>query len=180
VQVSLRPHPAASASSASAPLPPTRHGCTSTSSEFPQATLLPVRSLAILEGIALASDPNYKVLVLFYPGSYRSPTTDTELRKPPRQRSTRKKAFRFDRLILINTRRLKSPPAYREQVSTQRNKPGTAIQRPLPQTSQRLPHLRATLEQTCAGTHSSRPYRRCYANQRSKALYWNSQSALHR
>lgn len=91
---------------------------------IPAGYTLLVRSLAILEGIALASDPNYKVLGAAYPWVARSLLTDTS----PELRATLREllyyddgSFRFDRLESLLEQALKSPAAYRERVSTSRD-----------------------------------------------------------
>lgn len=80
----------------------------------PYYTLL-VRSLTILEGIALASDPNYKVLGAAYPWVARRLLTDTstELRATLRNLLYSSDGmFRFDRMesLLEQAVRTPSPP----------------------------------------------------------------------
>ena len=78
----------------------------------PYYTLL-VRSLTILEGIALASDPNYKVLGAAYPWVARRLLTDEspELRKTLRKLLyTAEGCFRFERLEALLEQAVRSPP----------------------------------------------------------------------
>jgi hypothetical protein len=78
----------------------------------PYYTLL-VRSLTILEGIALSSDPNYKVLGAAYPWVARRLLTDTstELRATLRNLLyTSDGMFRFDRMEALLEQAIKTPP----------------------------------------------------------------------
>jgi aarF domain-containing kinase len=78
----------------------------------PYFTLL-VRSLTILEGIALASDPDYKVLGAAYPWVARRLFTGDS---PELQRTLRKLLyrtdglFRFDRFEALLQQAVRSPP----------------------------------------------------------------------
>jgi predicted unusual protein kinase regulating ubiquinone biosynthesis (AarF/ABC1/UbiB family) len=78
----------------------------------PYYTLL-VRSLTILEGIALASDPNYKVLGAAYPWVARRLLTDDS---PELRRTLRNLLYmpsgglRFDRLEALLEQAIRSPP----------------------------------------------------------------------
>ena len=82
----------------------------------PYYTLL-VRSLTILEGIALASDKNYKVLGAAYPWVARRLLTDTS----PELRATLRKLlydesgmFRFDRMESLMEQAVRTPPPPRK------------------------------------------------------------------
>lgn len=82
----------------------------------PYYTLL-VRSLTILEGIALASDPNYKVLGAAYPWVARRLLTDTS----PELRATLRRLlyddsgmFRFDRMESLLEQAVRTPPPPRK------------------------------------------------------------------
>lgn len=78
----------------------------------PYYTLL-VRSLTILEGIALASDPNYKVLGAAYPWVARRLLTDTstELRATLRNLLYASDGmFRFDRMEALLEQAVRTPP----------------------------------------------------------------------
>lgn len=78
----------------------------------PYYTLL-VRSLTILEGIALSSDPNYKVLGAAYPWVARRLLTDTstELRATLRNLLyTSDGMFRFDRMEALLEQAVRTPP----------------------------------------------------------------------
>lgn len=82
----------------------------------PYYTLL-VRSLTILEGIALASDPKYKVLGAAYPWVARRLLTDTS----PELRATLRRLlydesgmFRFDRMESLLEQAVRTPPPPRK------------------------------------------------------------------
>ena len=78
----------------------------------PYYTLL-VRSLTILEGIALSSDPNYKVLGAAYPWVARRLLTDksTELRATLRNLLyTSDGMFRFERMEALLEQAVRTPP----------------------------------------------------------------------
>jgi hypothetical protein len=95
----------------------------------PYYTLL-VRSLTILEGIALASDPNYKVLGAAYPWVARRLLTDEspELRQTLRKLLYRRDGgFRFDRLEALLQQAVLSPAAPQRDAAA-----ATRGARPLP------------------------------------------------
>ncbi|KAG0602572.1 hypothetical protein M758_10G024300 [Ceratodon purpureus] len=78
---------------------------------IPSYFSLVIRSLTVLEGIALSSDPNYKVLSSSYPWIARKVLTD----KSPKIRSTLQElvykngAFRIDRLESLLTESMRQP-----------------------------------------------------------------------
>ena len=76
----------------------------------PYYTLL-VRSLTVLEGIALASDPSYKVLGAAYPWVARRLLTDksVELRDTLRALLYKSGSFQFDRLEALLLQAVRSP-----------------------------------------------------------------------
>jgi len=76
----------------------------------PYFTLL-VRSLTVLEGIALASDPSYKVLGAAYPWVARRLLSDTsmELRDTLKALLYKSGSFQFDRLEALLLEATKSP-----------------------------------------------------------------------
>ncbi|XP_024396488.1 uncharacterized aarF domain-containing protein kinase At1g71810, chloroplastic isoform X3 [Physcomitrium patens] len=94
---------------------------------------LVIRSLTVLEGIALSSDPNYKVLGSSYPWIARKVLTD----KSPKLRSTLQEivykngSFRINRLESLLTESMRQPlndpalhinrPAEKEEVEIERN-----------------------------------------------------------
>jgi hypothetical protein len=78
---------------------------------IPSYFSLVIRSLTVLEGIALSSDPNYKVLSSSYPWIARKVLTD----KSPKLRSTLQElvykdgGFRIDRLESLLTESMRQP-----------------------------------------------------------------------
>jgi aarF domain-containing kinase len=81
--------------------------------QIPPYYTLFVRSLTILEGIALASDPNYKVLGAAYPWVARRLLTDDspELRRTLRNLLYKPSGgLRFDRLEALLEQAIRSPP----------------------------------------------------------------------
>lgn len=98
------------------------------------------RSLTILEGIALASDPDYKVLGAAYPWVARRLLTDPspELRTTLRRLLyTPQGVFRFERLEALLEQAVRSPPAPKRgatpgahlTISSRARKPGAWQQR---------------------------------------------------
>ncbi|GMH40522.1 hypothetical protein BSKO_08426 [Bryopsis sp. KO-2023] len=79
--------------------------------QIPAYYTLLVRSLTVLEGIAIASDPNYKVLSAAYPWVARRLLTDKseELRETLRALLYKDKKFQFKRLQALLTQAIQSP-----------------------------------------------------------------------
>jgi aarF domain-containing kinase len=100
---------------------------------IPSYFSLVIRSLTVLEGIALSSDPNYKVLSSSYPWIARKVLTD----KSPKLRSTLQEivykdgSFRIDRLESLLTESMRQPledpavlenkPAEKQEGKTERD-----------------------------------------------------------
>ncbi|KAG0566440.1 hypothetical protein M758_7G061900 [Ceratodon purpureus] len=100
---------------------------------IPSYFSLVIRSLTVLEGIALSSDPNYKVLSSSYPWIARKVLTD----KSPKLRSTLQElvykdgGFRIDRLESLLTESMRQPledpavlnnkPAEKEETRVERD-----------------------------------------------------------
>ena len=79
--------------------------------QIPAYYTLLVRSLTVLEGIALASDPNYKVLSAAYPWVARRLLTDSsiELRSTLKALLYKDGKFQFKRLVALLEQAVKSP-----------------------------------------------------------------------